>query len=371
MERVNIRLQVMKKNILTICLAICIVKNATAQKKDNSIAINKDITRLSINSSLSDSLHILYLGCNNVLIKYKEDAIMFDPFFSNQSLPKILFKHIQFDTAAISLGLNRIKEAGFNLKKIEHIFITHSHYDHVFDLPYLLTHKYLKENTKIHGSVSLQTELDTFKKAVNFITNITHPCDTNVYDTSLWQYLLPNFRVLPLLSKHAPHFLGIEFMKGDAKKKKFKNIDTSTFYSRAKHWKVGTDYAYLIDIIEAGKPVFRMLMQGPSVFPCENVFPDVVLKEKNVDIAMMVIASNQFIKKYPTYQLARLKPKKVIVIHWENFFKKYTKQASLLPGTNHKIFFKKAAKAKSATWNYQNNSDMFIMPYPGNKIVLK
>jgi len=77
------------------------------------------------------------------------------------------------------------------------------------------------------------------------------------------------------------------------------------------------------------------------------------------------------VKEYPGFQLGRLKPKKVIITHWENFFKDYTKEPTLVPSTNHDAFFQKASKAQSKEWNYKTDADMFIMPYPGTKISFK
>lgn len=334
----------------------------------NGVAINKSNVTYHIPSNLLDSLHILYLGCNNVMMKYKNDEIMFDPFFSYQTIEKVSLGKIKFDEIAIALGLDRIKQAGFNLKNIHDVFISHGHYDHVFDLPYLVNHNAFNNSINLHCNTSVQNELFKFKDRINFITNQSPTCDSNAYDIHNWQQISEHIRVLPLKSSHAPHVLGVQFMKGESNSKKFTKYDTTTFKSNATQWKCGEDFSFLIDFTENDKPVFRILMQGPSIKPCADIFPDIILKEKDVDIAIMVIASNQFIKEYPSHQLSRLKPKKVILTHWENFFRNYTKEPELGTNTNHDLFFEKAAKAKSKDWNYKSDSDMFIMPYPGTKI---
>jgi hypothetical protein len=337
----------------------------------NGVAINKSSISYTIQSNLLDSLHILYLGCNNVMMKYKNEQVMFDPFFSYQALKKVGLGKIKFDEKAISLGLERIKQAGFDLQNVHDIFISHGHYDHVFDLPYLINHQAFKSHINLHCNTSVQNELFKFKDRINFITNQSPKCDSNAYDEKLWQNISEHIRVLPLGSSHAPHVLGVQFMKGESKANKFEQYDTTNFKSNAMHWKGGKEYAFLVDIIENNKPIFRILMQGPSIKPCPDILPDAVLKEKDVDIAVMIIASNQYVKEYPGFQLGRLKPKKVIITHWENFFKDYTNEPTLVPSTNHDAFFQKASKAQSKEWNYKTDADMFIMPYPGTKISFK
>ncbi len=337
----------------------------------NGVAINKCNVCYPIKSNIQDSLHILYLGCNNVMMKYKNEQVMFDPFFSYQALKRVGMGSIQFDKRAIHLGLERIEQAGFDLKKVKDIFISHGHYDHVFDLPYLINHNEFINPIKLHCNSSVQNELIKFKDRIRFITNQSPGCESNAYDENLWQNISEHIRVLPLRSSHAPHVLGVQFMKGESNTNTFEQYDTTNFKSNAMQWKGGKEYAFLVDIIENNKPVFRILMQGPSIKPCPDILPDAVLKEKEVDVAVMIIASNQYVKEYPGYQLARLKPKKVIITHWENFFKDYTREPTLVPSTQHDAFFKKASKAQSKEWNYKSDSDIFIMPYPGTKISFK
>ncbi len=337
----------------------------------NGVAINKCNVCYPIKSNIQDSLHILYLGCNNVMMKYKNEQVMFDPFFSYQALKRVGMGSIQFDKRAIHLGLERIEQAGFNLKKVKDIFISHGHYDHVFDLPYLINHNEFINPIKLHCNSSVQNELIKFKDRIRFITNQSPGCESIAYDENLWQNISEHIRVLPLRSSHAPHVLGVQFMKGESNTNTFEQYDTTNFKSNAMQWKGGKEYAFLVDIIENNKPVFRILMQGPSIKPCPDILPDAVLKEKEVDVAVMIIASNQYVKEYPGYQLARLKPKKVIITHWENFFKDYTREPTLVPSTQHDAFFKKASKAQSKEWNYKSESDMFIMPFPGTKISFK
>lgn len=337
----------------------------------NGVAVNAPKVSYNTQSNLQDSLHILYLGCNNVMMKYKNEQVMFDPFFSYQKLKKVGMGKIQFDEKAIYLGLDRIRQADFDLKNVKDVFISHGHYDHVFDLPYLINHDAFVNPINLHCNTSVKNELLKFKNHIRFITNLSPNCDSSAYDENLWQNISEHIRVLPLRSSHAPHVFGMQFMKGESNTNTFEQYDTTNFKSNAMQWKGGKEYAFLVDIIENNKPVFRILMQGPSIKPCVDILPDVVLKEKEVDLAVLIIASNQYVKEYPSYQLARLKPKKVIITHWENFFKDYTKEPSLVPSTNHDSFFQKAAKAKSKEWNYKSDSDMFIMPYPGTKISFK
>ena len=176
----------------------------------NGVAINKCNVCYPIKSNIQDSLHILYLGCNNVMMKYKNEQVMFDPFFSYQALKRVGMGSIQFDKRAIHLGLERIEQAGFDLKKVKDIFISHGHYDHVFDLPYLINHNEFINPIKLHCNSSVQNELIKFKDRIRFITNQSPGSESNAYDENLWQNISEHIRVLPLRSSHAPHVLGVQ-----------------------------------------------------------------------------------------------------------------------------------------------------------------
>jgi hypothetical protein len=56
-------------------------------------------------------------------------------------------------------------------------------------------------------------------------------------------------------------------------------------------------------------------------------------------MAFLGVVSYQFSSDYPCSLLQALKPKEVVWIHWEDFFRKYTKEPKTIRGTDVVKFF--------------------------------
>jgi hypothetical protein len=64
-----------------------------------------------------------------------------------------------------------------------------------------------------------------------------------------------------------------------------------------------------------------------------------LVKDRNVDIAFLGVASYHFSSDYPCTLLGSIKPQKVVWIHWEDFFRRYTKKPKTVRGTDVAGFF--------------------------------
>jgi L-ascorbate metabolism protein UlaG (beta-lactamase superfamily) len=82
----------------------------------------------------ADQVSVTYLGVNGYLIRSGETAILVDPFFSRVPMRDVVFKvPIQSSDASIAHAL----QAGSIPEQIDAFLITHSHFDHAFDVPAL------------------------------------------------------------------------------------------------------------------------------------------------------------------------------------------------------------------------------------------
>ena len=90
-------------------------------------------------------LTLTWLGAAGVAVSDGETTILVDPFFSRPPLQRVLFGELQPDPARIRNGLQR---AG--LKRADALVVTHTHYDHVLDVPWLARHF----NAPVLGSAS-------------------------------------------------------------------------------------------------------------------------------------------------------------------------------------------------------------------------
>ena len=83
-------------------------------------------------------LKIRWLGTAGFEISDDETTILIDPFVSRPTVAKAVFKELPIDTSAVDrYVLGPIERSG-GLKKIKAILISHTHYDHVQDAPYVL-----------------------------------------------------------------------------------------------------------------------------------------------------------------------------------------------------------------------------------------
>lgn len=258
---------------------------------------------------------IQYLGAGGMLISHNQTTIAIDPFFSN------VFVKAWKTNAVLKPDTTAIKAVSGieNLRNVDAVFITHSHYDHVLDVPYLYK-KVFEKHPPVYGSKSVN----------NLLKNLIPSDDLSNVQDSAAQYLKPEmhwikvnntFRVLPVLSDHAPHYKFVKLFDGEV----ILSPTEQEYYTGTNPalWKEGRTLAYFIEIIEK-TDTFRMHIQTSACTPTEGLPPQSYIQQiGKVDIAMICMASFDNVDDYPDRLLDYLKPEKVIVVHWENFFEKY------------------------------------------------
>jgi hypothetical protein len=123
---------------------------------------------------------------------------------------------------------------------------------------------------------------------------------------------------MALKSEHAPIIAGISFFEGHY------DAPLAAIPTRASGWLEGQTLAYLIDFLGVdGKTVeFRIHYQdAASNKPLGFPPPLAALDDKRpVDLALVCMPGFNEVKNYPDDLLARLTPRHIVLIHWENFF---------------------------------------------------
>jgi L-ascorbate metabolism protein UlaG (beta-lactamase superfamily) len=296
----------------------------------------------------ADSVKIQYIGCGGYLIRRGDDAVLIDPYFSNASFSSML--RLRTDTALIAaffkenfnnsrdfLSKNAQKrvytEGSLNSQNdntppqniIKSVLMSHAHHDHLADLPYIFKHHLASPKTQFIASQTANNILQSFKTPYDS-TNAFFNLDSIFNRRHAQNDTLPvrwtdenkHLRITAIEAEHAPHFCKLKIpCIGGSVKSVPKRAPRSTF-----GFKEGRNYNYLIDFLnDKGAIVFRIYSCGGAASRRTVGFLDPsVLREKNVDFLILCGANFDQAVDYPTALMDNIRPERVLVGHWEDFF---------------------------------------------------
>lgn len=325
--------------LVVLLFAACSAHKGKLLQKAGYVAPgNKEV---SIITSPKNTLSISYFQCGGICIKSGNDVVLVDPFASN---PSIVSK-VKTDTAAVGLIMK-----GINRADIKAILVSHSHYDHLMDVPYIMN-TYCPPTTKLfvnHTGVQIakRLQVDSTK-----IIDVEHTLGfTNVSST---------IRVLPIISSHPPHIGNRKLYDGEYR--------PNTKPAQKSFWRCGKPYAYLIDIMDGTEVSFRLMVQTSASNEASANLPDSLLKAKGVDILIMPVALYSKTPGYPASVLNIIKPKYTIIGHWENFFRPYKK----LTAKPYQVAGGTDVMAFAKTMEQLVGKDKFHIPMPGSSITIE
>lgn len=321
---------------------------------------------LSVRPDSKSELNVLYLGNGNLVLERNGEAIITDPFFSNQKLLKLLGK-VKTNSSLYSTWKTNF-EYFLSPSVVKAGLVSHTHYDHAMDLPLLLEDHYFTNMKVVYGNTYLPKIMQNFKKEGVRSEALTKE---QVYDPTTkdkvyeWISVSLNIRVLPILSNHAPHTKRKLFMDKPLKEQYFKeHLIYSNSKTKAFKWSTGETYSFLMDFL--GSDTLRVFIQTsasehPFGFP-----PAEELKKKGIDLAIVCYASAPNVDDYPNRLIDFIHPKKLMFVHWEDFFRKPKSfyDQRLVRSTNPK-------KVRKQIDRLGKPNDFFMMPLPGTRIRVK
>lgn len=110
------------------------VKNTTGPRVSESF-YKKEPYTVAFPSNKNKTINLRYLGCGGYYMANDKSAILIDPFFSNKAFWTLPISRIRTKTTIVN---NALKDLEQDIKaKVNAIFVTHSHYDHMLDVPYV------------------------------------------------------------------------------------------------------------------------------------------------------------------------------------------------------------------------------------------
>lgn len=307
-------------------------------------------------STKKQLLELHYIGAGGMLIRKGAQAVLIDPFFTfGGSIVGTLFKNSKSDTGAVRTyfrsAFGKADDAEGNIKAV---LVSHAHYDHIMDVPALWKLKLLNQSqvhfvgspTSIHYLRGASLPAKQMQEVIpDSATNYKKVGKSFSFGQLTDQ---PHIKVHPIINKHAPHtrFIGfpITFFKGKAKRDKWPK--------KRSRFKEGQNYSYLIDFLDEQQNITcRVLVQSSCSKPKKGFIPPSLKDEHPIDVAVLGVASYKYVKPYPEDLIKYLKPRHVVMAHWENFFRKLDQlkeKPQAVPKSDIKKFVKKVAQLMKA-----------------------
>lgn len=289
---------------------------------------------------------LTFLGVGGWLVRWRGQALLFSPSFSNPSFPPLL----------VSANPEKIDQFMPEAKDVSVLLIGHSHYDHLLDVPWIMQKH--TPNATAYGPETAGHILAAVKPPLKFVnvepqmapvTCESKGVGCRAARMGTWISSGP-FRFMPLESHHAPHFMGIDFLPG-AYHEDLDRLPRTVF-----GWREGTTLAWLVDLVgEDGRTVYRLHYQDSASTPPMG-FPPILLDDKRVDVEILCAASWNQVKQYPNALLNVTRPRLLALGHWEDFF-------GNTPPDPHVLRAQKEAELYAYIKKYAPNLKV-VVPYP-------
>ena len=250
-------------------------------------------------------MKVTYFGTTTLLFDDGKNQILFDCHFTRPSLKKyIRGAKVSTDERII----DRLFEA-HHVDRLRAVFVSHTHHDHVMDAPYVAA----KTGAVLYGSPSV--------KNVGLGGNLPESQMVEFGDGS--EFTVGDFRIRVLKSLHSkPTILNNDLGVP---------IEKSLPQPAGLHeYKEGGSYDFYIEHPE------KKILIRPSFNYIEYQLDGLQADVLFLGVAGLGKADTETGKRFFSETVAKVKPKLVIPVHWDNFFSSLHKPATGMPGVIEK-----------------------------------
>lgn len=258
-------------------------------------------------------MKVTFFGTTTLLFDDGKDQILFDVHFTRPSLGKYIFGSEGTDTKIAEELLKK-----HPMDRLRAIFISHSHHDHVMDMPFVAS----KTGARVYGSVS----------ALNVARGGDIPEEQLTEFKAGETYEVGGYSITVLKSLHSkPTILNNDLgqtidspLHQPARLRDYKEGGSFDFYV-----KTGTK-SYLI------RPSFNYIEGQLDSYEADVLF---------LGVAGLAKADARTEKKFFEETIEKVKPDLVIPLHWDNFFSPLEKPVTGMPKLvehTEVVFFKLA-----------------------------
>lgn len=255
-------------------------------------------------SQLQAKVEVRWFSVASLLLEDEETQILFDPMFTRAGFKHwLMLSPFKSDAALVSQVLREN-----NLVKIQGIFASHSHYDHVIDAPEVSRLSgapfYVDENSHIIAKAYQDPKIQTIRIETDKKIKIG------------------KFTITPIKRKHSPiRLINMEWLPGPVPKD-----FNFGFYD----YHVGDTWFYYIE-----HPNGKILVDQGS----EPFMKEIKIYTDKVDVLIQGIANRSGDEAILEGYTKELQPQMFIPTHFDNFlfgFHPEEKEISYLPGIKMK-----------------------------------
>jgi L-ascorbate metabolism protein UlaG (beta-lactamase superfamily) len=254
-----------------------------------------------------DALRTVYLGSGGWIFEHAGEMVLTGPLFTNPGLLATGLLPIRSDSALVDRYMARYDVSGALA-----ILVGHAHYDHLMDVPGVARRH--APRARIVGSRTVANTLGTWA-GLDGRVDVVDDAAADQVTVGRWLRYGERVRVMALRSFHAPHFDGYTLYRGTRDTPRVEEPASAT------DWVDGQTYAFLIDFMAGPDSVAYRIYYQDAVSPAPSGFaPDALIAERPVDVAVLVPATFDQVDWHPEAFVENLRPRYVLLGHWEDFF---------------------------------------------------
>lgn len=255
-------------------------------------------------------MYVRFIGVGCFLVQYSGIGILTDPYWSHLPLGKVAFGTIAPDPKQIEPHLPR-------LDQVHAVLVGHGHYDHVLDLPYIVSQ--LHAEAAIVGSQTVKHTFAPMHLPRTWSVMNDRAATPDHAGAPLW-LADRRVRIHAIRSEHPQQYMGFHLFK------RALTQDRTEPPTRVRHYQEGMTFAYLVDWMTASGDVDkRVYIQTSSTGYPAGFFPKSLLAEHPVDVALLPMDCANLKMKGRSTIIEFLNAKRVVFCHWEDFFRPKTK----------------------------------------------
>lgn len=258
-----------------------------------------------------DAVEIRYLGSGGVYIGWRDEGVLLGPSFSNPGILRTGLLHARPNFERIRTAME-----GVPYERVRAIFAGHSHYDHIGDIPTVA--RYFIPDVPVYVNAMGMRALDGEKVLKRRLKELRAGED--------WIRVSSSIRVRAVKGGHAPQICPWRrfpcVFAGNEKLIEPWTTPLTGHYRMS--MRGGETLALVIDIHDE---------HCHFLIYYNDASPDAPLGQTtgDFDLAILTIAQWQWARDYPRDLLSVLRPRHVLISHWDNFFREATQQSHAVP----------------------------------------